>query len=542
MRSISAKQFKEFVNDDPAWANKLKGPVEIRTYANMDNSGITHLSPFLLFSGRDNEGNVASFKGCSKLKKAEGNFDGFVDFGVNYDEIELNLEAQGGNQDNIDILDDNTVEPKTPQNTPQNEEKEDLIDIPYACPVGLKEIGDFKILRPNNKGNAVDFTGAIELKVYRGSYPGHINIGHNDLLRWTREMSGGTERERIRLENLEVTGENNKGLACTINNSLISRLEGHYSSAIRLVGTEVGTFGTPRLETKEGGVGEVGEVGELDITPNLAGTKIELKNNSYPSTIKVIGFAKEFPFEAHEVGLPRTSTKKGGDPLTELRDMLKIKKAMLTKESPKNYTDPWHKQIKRTAVRTIAQCLQADDILKKEGHPASSKTRLSKILKTSAVIATVIASFSYNTLQEIGKEIKENVIIEPTAAQLQDYAYSKGVNKDMIKKLPITTSLKEVTRGNNQANQPDQTDQTNQTNQTQPSENKEDAPLEIIINKEGKTIQLTNSSINSPKCQSEHDCCHLQPISTSTDPKNKKTKNDKKMKYYGDNSMGLASL
>jgi hypothetical protein len=539
MRSISAKQFKEFVNDDPAWANKLKGPVEIRTYANMDNSGITHLSPFLLFSGRDNEGNVASFKGCSKLKKAEGNFDGFVDFGVNYDEIELNLEAQGGNQDNIDILDDNAQEPdnteepnepqntRSNQNTPQNEEREDLIDIPYACPVGIKEIGDFKILRPNNKGDAVDFSGAIELKVYRGSYPGHINIGHNDLLRWTREMSGGAEREKIRFENLEVTGENNKGLACTINNSLVNRLEGHYSSAVRLVGTEVGTFGTPRLNPQKK------EIGELDITPNLAGTKIELKNNSYPSTIKVIGFAKEFPFEAHELDLPRASTKKDGDPLTELRDMLKIKKAMLTKEDPKNSKDPWHKQIKRTAVRTIAQCLQADDILKKEGHLASSKNRLSKILKASAVIATIIASFSYNTLQEIGKEIKENVIIEPTAAQLQDYAYSKGLSKDIIKKLPVTAPLREVARGSKE---------NNENNETNQPKDKEAAPLEIIINKEGKTIQLSSTSIDSSKCQSKNDCCHLQPISTSTDPKNKKTKNDKKMKYFGDNNMGLASL
>jgi hypothetical protein len=523
MKSITAKELKSLIEMDPSWARTLTEPIEITTYANLNNSKITHLSPYLHFSGKDKDGNAASFRGCTGLEVAEGVFDGFVDFGVDYDELELNLETKGGNEDTIDVIDQTRPEAQTPkekelkeykrgpEEDPEEdpeEEPEDIIELPYACPVGLKKIGDFKVLRPNNKGEAVDFSGALKLTTYEGTYPGHITIGHNDLLRWMREMSGGTEREKIVIKDLIITGENNKGLSCTIQNAIVPKLTGRFKSAIRLVGSEVGNFGISQSPNKE--------ENELEIQPNLAGTKIELKNNSYPSTIKTIGFAKDFPFEAHELSLPRLSTKKEGDPLTELRDMLKIKKAMFTREEPLSPNDPWQKQIKRYTVRSIAQCLQADDLLKREGHKATSKTRLSKILKTSAIIATILGSFAINTISEIGKEIRENTIVEPTALHIQDLTTTK-INQALIKKIS-SAGIENKER----------------TESKEPSPSSQNAVLNVIIKDlEGdQALKITN---NTTECQNPENCCHA----TENKPQGKAKK---KSAPLMDQGISLASL
>jgi len=489
MRSISARQFKEFIEKDPSWASKLKERVEVRTYANMDNTNITHLSPFLLFSGRNAEGNVASFKGCAKLKVAEGNFDGFVDFGASYNEMEVNLEAEGGNDDNLSILEKEAKVEK------EQDKTEDIIDLPFADPVGIEKIGDIKILRPNNKGYAVDYTGCIHLNKYRGTYPGHINIGHNDLLRWQREMTGGTEREEIEIEDLSIEGESNKGICCTINNTIINKLRGNFGSTIRLVGTEVKSFGDPRED--------------LNIQPNATGTKIELKNNCFTSKVEVNSFAQDFPFEAHELELPRASTKKEADPLAELRDVLKIKKALLTNEDPKKTIGSWGKTIKRKVIRTIAECLQADDILKKEGHKAKSRTRLSKILNSSALLATVILYFGGNTLLEVGNKVRENTIIEPTAAKIQEFT-SDRFNKstlDMFTPEKIEEKRQEL----NKEKEKEMGEKKETTTNKESTEGVD--VLKAIVN--DLEWQKSISSLSEKQCESPSHCCHKKGTKTS---------------------------
>jgi len=514
MRSISAKQFKEFIEKDPAWASKLTGPVDIRTYANMDNTGITHLSPMLHFSGRDENGNVASFKGCSKLEVAEGTFRGFVDFGVSYDEIDLSLNAEGNSEESLDDIDrpsTNNVKNDTREEPQEYEEykgnEEDIINFPYATPVGIKRVGELYILEPNTKGCAVDFTGCAFLKEYRGIYPGHIEIGHHDLLKWARDITGEADTQEIEIKDLEVRGENNKGFACTIHNSTLKCLKGKYESAIRIIGTNIQNFGSAE---------------ELTIKPNATGTKIELKHNQSPSTIEVKCFAEDFPFEAHEISLPRPSTKKEGDPLSELRDVLKIKKALLSRENPKNADDPWHKQLKRYTVRSIAQCLKADDILKKEGHQASSRPRLKKIVKASALIATIFASLAI----DIGKEIKDNTLIEPTAQGLQEMT-SQHLNKKTLEKF----SPKEIERRKRETqgieenvrklhNEPDLKDKTSSLNRG----------VEVLglIASEVETEKLLN--LETPTCSVGH--CNA---STSTIKRERKNQ-------YTEMGISLASL
>jgi hypothetical protein len=386
--SLSAKEFKELIEKDPAWAQRLDRPVEIRTYCNMDGSKITHLSPWLHFKGKDKEGNAASFKGCQNLEVAEGVFDGFVDFGVDYPEDE-----------NGDII---------------------LGEVSY---VGVKKIGDLKITTPNLRGYAADFTGCPKLKEYKGTYPGHVDIGHNELLQWISELQGEHVRQKIKIKDLKITGENNKGYALSIHNGIVKELGGHYESAIRLVGSEVDGFG------------------ELTIKPNPLGIKLSLKNTLNQSLVNFKGFARDFPMEASEVELPKTkrnpsSGAEVADELTELRDILKIKKAMAeaarkrARESLKeiNTNTSWVKKVKHTAVRSIAHYLKADDILKKEGMPAKSKSRLKNLMGVSAIAATIVLSTGGSTVTEIFKEIRANTIVKPAALEIQSHLSKENLS------------------------------------------------------------------------------------------------------------------
>ena len=81
MRKITAKEFKQSIKLDPAWALTLTEPVEITGYCNMAGSKISHLSPHLYFAGCDKGGKAACFDYCENLKVAEGKFDGYVEGG-----------------------------------------------------------------------------------------------------------------------------------------------------------------------------------------------------------------------------------------------------------------------------------------------------------------------------------------------------------------------------------------------------------------------------------------------------------------------------
>lgn len=87
MKAMTSAEFKKIIDGDgnkpgePAWAADLTETVVITDYCDLQNSSITHLSPFLVFQGRDKNGNCASFRGCTELKTGEGTFHGFVDFG-----------------------------------------------------------------------------------------------------------------------------------------------------------------------------------------------------------------------------------------------------------------------------------------------------------------------------------------------------------------------------------------------------------------------------------------------------------------------------
>lgn len=122
MRRITAREFKQSIKRDPAWALTLTEPVEITGYCYMYGSKITHLSALLHFSGRNHLGNAATFEGCNYLKVAEGNFAGLVDFSRS----------------------------------------------------GVEKIGRLEITAPNKYGGAACFWRCYALNIAEGTFPGAV--------------------------------------------------------------------------------------------------------------------------------------------------------------------------------------------------------------------------------------------------------------------------------------------------------------------------------------------------------------------------------
>ena len=77
---MTGEEFKALIEKDPSWCKNLKEPLEITTFANLEQTEITHLSPLITFSGEDKYGWTASFHRCRQLEVATGTFKGFVQF------------------------------------------------------------------------------------------------------------------------------------------------------------------------------------------------------------------------------------------------------------------------------------------------------------------------------------------------------------------------------------------------------------------------------------------------------------------------------
>jgi len=131
MKQITAKDFNQAVNSDPAWASHLTEPVEFKNYFFMVRSGITHLSPYLHFNGFDLLLQSACFAECKDLKVATGHFAGNVDFSGS----------------------------------------------------GVEEISGLYITAPDKCGNAASFEGCKNLKVAEGRFPGYVDFSDSGIKR-----------------------------------------------------------------------------------------------------------------------------------------------------------------------------------------------------------------------------------------------------------------------------------------------------------------------------------------------------------------------
>ena len=125
MEKLTYKKFYSLIKEDPSWASRLTEPIEVIEYCAMENINITHLSPLLYFTGKNHKNEVATFAFCYKLKVAEGNFDGFVNFEFSR----------------------------------------------------IEKIGDLNITQASTEGNAVDFNNCPFLRIATGTYPGLVCFG-----------------------------------------------------------------------------------------------------------------------------------------------------------------------------------------------------------------------------------------------------------------------------------------------------------------------------------------------------------------------------
>jgi hypothetical protein len=80
MKKITAKEFLEMIAENPSIFEHWEPPLEITGYVYCYNSPITHLSPHLIFSGKNTNGDTADFRYCANLQIASGTFHGYVGF------------------------------------------------------------------------------------------------------------------------------------------------------------------------------------------------------------------------------------------------------------------------------------------------------------------------------------------------------------------------------------------------------------------------------------------------------------------------------
>jgi hypothetical protein len=126
---ITAEQFLELVQHRPSAFEHWNTPLEITGVVNCIESRITHLSPFLTFSGRNNVGETAKFNRCYNLKTATGTFKGWVSFA--------------------------------------------------NC--GIKKIENLHIKNPDRTGAAASFYGCKSLQIATGTYPGFVNFSESGI-------------------------------------------------------------------------------------------------------------------------------------------------------------------------------------------------------------------------------------------------------------------------------------------------------------------------------------------------------------------------
>jgi len=141
--------------------------VEITGFCDMEGSKITHLSPLLHFTGRDEQGRTANFFHCEALTVAEGNFIGFVGFVScsiqRIGKLTITAPSHGGMAAHFnDCKFLEVAEGVFPGYVRFNK-----------C--GIVKIGELTT-EVNKAGAAASFRACEKLKVAEGTFPGHVDF------------------------------------------------------------------------------------------------------------------------------------------------------------------------------------------------------------------------------------------------------------------------------------------------------------------------------------------------------------------------------
>ncbi len=80
MKKITAKEFLAMIENNPSVFEHWNTPLEITEFVDCEGAIITHLSPYLTFSGKNEKEESARFFRCPNLKTATGTFQNTTDF------------------------------------------------------------------------------------------------------------------------------------------------------------------------------------------------------------------------------------------------------------------------------------------------------------------------------------------------------------------------------------------------------------------------------------------------------------------------------
>jgi hypothetical protein len=146
---ITGDELRTMLLLDPNFALKEGKEIRVVTFADLSKTGITGVSDYFTFAGRDEEGRAVSFQGCRNLKTVGGTYHGSVDLGPRISKGSL---------------------------------------IP--C-----NVGEFsgRILKPDAHGMALYAQETTRLKTLKGTFPGGVNLEHSQIREVDVEIEGANE-------------------------------------------------------------------------------------------------------------------------------------------------------------------------------------------------------------------------------------------------------------------------------------------------------------------------------------------------------------
>jgi hypothetical protein len=99
---INRDTFYDMITENPSVFKDWNTPLEITEFVDCCRDlKLTHLSPYLTFSGKNEDGVSADFSHCPKLKIATGTFHGTVWFNESAIETIENLEVKGTDDNGV---------------------------------------------------------------------------------------------------------------------------------------------------------------------------------------------------------------------------------------------------------------------------------------------------------------------------------------------------------------------------------------------------------------------------------------------------------
>jgi len=168
MKTLTAQEFKELIKKDPSWCQTITESTTITDYCDLVASWITHLSPLLIFAGKNEDGWAANFFECKELKKAEGTFLGKVVFSRSgIEEIgKLEISKPGLNGGAADFVQCENLKAARGKFA-------GYVDFAQS---GIKKTEGLEITAANDEGNAANFLRCENLKTATGTYPGFVSF------------------------------------------------------------------------------------------------------------------------------------------------------------------------------------------------------------------------------------------------------------------------------------------------------------------------------------------------------------------------------